>query len=174
VLGIVHECYEEDTAPHAQPHAALHQPELPELPAVVPLPPPGYDNEPGAGLLQNLGIGPINWDGMDWEGPGDANLTRQEEAIIEELICMTDTKLFDDARLFCYDGEDTAPRVLLALAYPSLYSVLRGRDEEEITLLMPQFRRQEVQARIWGRLTRSLEVKVRLECTLSRLLSILF
>ena len=39
-------------------------------------------------------------------------------------------------------------RILLALAYPALIPVLQGRDEEDISLLMPSYSQKEITSRV--------------------------
>ena len=108
--------------------------------------------------FNNLCVGPVNWDGIEWKEKSDlSDQTSYQELIMEELINLTDSKICDDTCLICYDGEMTAPRVLLALAYPSLLCVLRMSNDEDMTLFMPEFRCVEVQGRIWACLTQQLE-----------------
>ena len=64
-----------------------------------------------------------------------------------------------DLNLVCMDGELATSRVVLALAYPTLALSLKGRDEENLLLLLPSFRVQEVQERIHGLLSGNLHLE---------------
>ena len=73
----------------------------------------------------------------------------------KEMITLSTNDLFKDALIYCMDGMISFPRVMVALIYPSFYSLLREREEDTITLLMPQFRQSEVRYRIQLFFTRS-------------------
>ena len=83
-------------------------------------------------------------------------VTVHELEVTETIVEIMDSPTLSDTVLACFDGKMRVPRVLLALAYPSLYGILRDREEEEITLILPQFRSEEVVARLWHRVTDSL------------------
>ena len=94
-------------------------------------------------------------------GAGDARLTPRLKLLTEELIMLTTSEMFDDTVLQCVDGTVSFPRAIVALAYPSFYSVLRGREEDAVTLILPQFRQAEVEYRVHSYLTYGLQVRVK-------------
>ena len=49
-----------------------------------------------------------------------------QETLSEVLLEVVKSGVYDDTFLLCSDGKLTAPRAVVALAFPSLYSVLRG------------------------------------------------
>jgi hypothetical protein len=73
---------------------------------------------------------------------------------------MTFSGHYSDVSILCSDGEVTAPRAVLACAYPGLYMVLRSQQNQDlITLLMPKFSRSEVEDHIFARLAHNLQVR---------------
>ena len=90
-------------------------------------------------------------------GADDARLTPRLKMLTEELVTLIESKMFNDTVLHCADGMVSFPRAMVALAYPSLYSVLRRREEDMVTLIMPQFRQTEVEHRVHSFLTHSLD-----------------
>ena len=60
------------------------------------------------------------------------------------LAALSDDPRYQDTVLVCQDGFLRASRFILALALPMLKRPLRGRQEEEIVILMPNFATSEV------------------------------
>ena len=86
-------------------------------------------------------------------------LTWWEKQVTEEMLEMIELHQFCDTRLICCDGEVSAPRAVVALAYPTFFSMLMELEHlESIILILPQFRLFEVEARIFSRVSCNLEV----------------
>ena len=60
------------------------------------------------------------------------------------LASLSEDPLYHDTVLVCQDGIVGASRFILALALPMLKRPLRGREEEEVVILMPNFVTHEV------------------------------
>merc|ERR1712115_74212 len=71
------------------------------------------------------------------------------------MITLCTNNMFKDALIYCMNGMISFPRAMVALIYPSFYSLLCEREEDTITLLMPQFRQSEVRYMIQLFFTRS-------------------
>ena len=89
-------------------------------------------------------------------GP-DIVLTPWQQFISGEISIIMKSGLYNDTEMLCADGAVDAPRCMVALAYPSLHSVLRGREDRTITLILPQFRKAEVEQRLSSFLRHSLQ-----------------
>ena len=79
------------------------------------------------------------------------------------IIELLDQKWIHDVQIICGNSEVlTSSRWLVAMSYPSLYNViLEMEGQEEITLLLPEFRKSEVLLRMTAFLTGTLtEAKV--------------
>ena len=78
---------------------------------------------------------------------------------MEEILGMVELQQFCDTRLTCQDGEISAPRAVVTLAYPSLYNILMELEYTDSTMLiLPQFRLSEVETRIISRISCGLKV----------------
>ena len=62
----------------------------------------------------------------------------------QHLTSLSNDPRYQDTVLVCQDGILRASRFVLALAVPMLKRPLRGREEEEIVILMPNFATREV------------------------------
>ena len=62
----------------------------------------------------------------------------------EDLTALAEDPRYQDTVLVCQDGIVRASRFVLVLAVPMLKRPLRGRDEEEVVILMPNFATYEV------------------------------
>ena len=60
------------------------------------------------------------------------------------LASLSDDPHYQDTVLVCQDGIIRASRFVLALAIPTLRRPMRGREEEEMVILMPNFTSHEV------------------------------
>ena len=80
--------------------------------------------------------------------PWEKNLSAWILEVWEEGSC-------DDVLLLCSDGTTSAPLAMVALTYPSLYEVLLEQESKGLCthLFMPQFRVEEVFARIWDKMS---------------------
>ena len=77
----------------------------------------------------------------------------------ENIIELIEFGHFCDTTLICCDGEVSAPRAVVALAYRTFYSMLMELEHvDSITLILPQFRQFEVEARIFSRISCGLKV----------------
>lgn len=61
------------------------------------------------------------------------------------LASLSEDPRYQDTVLVCQDGIVRASRFILAISLPMLKRPLRGRDEEEVVILMPNFATQEVE-----------------------------
>ena len=84
-----------------------------------------------------------------------AEISPWVEMMTKEMINLSTNDMFKDALIYCMDGMISFPRAMVALIYPSFYSLLCEREEDTITLLMPQSRQSEVMNRIQIFFTRS-------------------
>ena len=75
---------------------------------------------------------------------------------------------FCDAQITCCDGEIRAPRAMVALVYPFLFSILTELENtDSIMLILPQYQMLEVEKKIMSRISCGLKVKKILYLTIS-------
>ena len=66
---------------------------------------------------------------------------------------------FCDAQITCCDGEIRAPRAMVALVYPFLFSILMELENtDSIMLILPQYQMLEVEKKIMSRISCGLKV----------------
>ena len=91
-------------------------------------------------------------------GESQANIWWQE-SLTEVLLEAVMSGVYDDTFLLCSDGKATAPRAVVALAFPSLYPVLREQQEaDSVCLVLPQYCRLEVETLVYGQYSAAFEV----------------
>ena len=64
------------------------------------------------------------------------------------LLPLAQDPSYLDVTLVCKDGKTRGNRLLLALAIPHMEDLLREREGEETTMLLPDFKIQEVVRRV--------------------------
>lgn len=80
-------------------------------------------------------------------------------SIMAEVAVLAQSPIYQDVVMVCQDSRISGSRLLLALAYPLLTEILKGRDEDELVLLLPDFLTQEVTDMVTDFLEERLNVK---------------
>ena len=77
------------------------------------------------------------------------NITKYMDDIQIFLMTLAQEDTYKDVMLVCKDEVIWGVRVLLALAYPLMAEVLKERSEQkELVVFLPDFKSQEVKARV--------------------------
>ena len=81
--------------------------------------------------------------------PSSVNITKHMDDIQTFLMTLAQENTYQDVVLVCKDEVIWSVRVLLALAYPLMAEVLKERSEQkELVVFLPDFKSQEVKARV--------------------------
>ena len=115
---------------------------VPEEPCLSSSPPPTLPSLPEDAMLPSLSdtLTSISTDSY-------AEISPWVEMMTKEMIALSTNDMFKDSLIYCMDGMISFPRAMVALIYPSFYSLLCEREEDTITLVMPDFRQCEVRYR---------------------------
>ena len=75
--------------------------------------------------------------------------------MIKEMVTLSANDMFKNSLIYRMDGMIYFPRAMVALIYPSFYSLLIEREDNTITLVISLFRQSEVRYKIQVFFTRS-------------------